>query len=476
PDYYVQAGTEDAQRIYYRLQQLPAYIHSATHVFIGTRTCDIFSSMMVNAWTSASNCSRIYNNSFSSARFAEALPLSHSKNLELDEGKGTLWNSMYLYWLLLDKLENSDEPTLRLKHDAPSQMDRLKPALHSRNERMAGTGQEAWNHACDMCCWVQKGDDGSTRLALRSVVVDGITIGRPCCSSHDCKKPLESVKDRFCAKHDVLNQCCEVDCVAQVEPGFRTCADSGHRALETYLCEANKAMFQLQLRLKRNGLAQPGEHDVNSDSDVEVDDEIDSEVCDGKPGRGNKTVKARFGRRRTHNEETCVGSCGVMLGRATFYGSEAPNGVREFLKGLFPTKASVPGVIWHDNNCKIQAMLKNDDDDTDRNHFAACAMPVDVFHFKSKHKETDEFCNQNCNALLWDELKTEDGNWRFNSSAAEQSNVWFGGFQALVREMEATRYDFFLDEMVKLRNRILIRELEKKGKAPYSIPRADLLS
>jgi hypothetical protein len=50
-------------------------------------------------------------------------------------------------------------------------------------------------------------------------------------------------------------------------------------------------------------------------------------VCDGKPDTSNKSVWARFGRRCTHNEELCVVSCGVILGRATFYGSEAPNGV-----------------------------------------------------------------------------------------------------------------------------------------------------
>jgi hypothetical protein len=42
-----------------------------------------------------------------------------------------------------------------------------------------------------------------------------------------------------------------------------------------------------------------------------------------------------FGRRRTHNEELCVASCGVILGRATCYGSEAPNGVRVCLTILY---------------------------------------------------------------------------------------------------------------------------------------------
>ena len=100
--------------------------------------------------------------------------------------------------------------------------------------------------------------------------------------------------------------------------------------------------------------------------------------------------------------------------------------------GLFPTKASLPGVLWHDNNCQIVKMLKNDEDDHLRTYFDGCALPVDVFHFKSKHKESDIDCGANCNPYIWPELRTEDGKWRFNSSAAEQANAWFGGYQAIV--------------------------------------------
>jgi hypothetical protein len=142
---------------------------------------------------------------------------------------------------------------------------------------------------------------------------------------------------------------------------------------------------------------------------------------------------------------------------------------------LFPTKQSLPFVLWHDNNCRLVAMLKNDKDEYLRTYFDQCALPVDVFHFKSKHKESDKDCGANCNPYIWPELRTPDGNWRFNSSAAEQTNAWFGGFQAIVREMQANRYDFFLDEMIKRRNRTMIKELERKGKKPYFIPREDLL-
>lgn len=121
-------------------------------------------------------------------------------------------------------------------------------------------------------------------------------------------------------------------------------------------------------------------------------------------------------------------------------------------------------------------MLNADTDEYLKHYFDHCALPVDVFHFKCKHKETDIECGTFCNPYIWPELRTEDGNWRFNSSAAEQANAWFGGFQSIVREMEVDRYNFFLDEMIKRRNRILVKELQKKQKSPYRIPRSFLLS
>jgi hypothetical protein len=29
---------------------------------------------------------------------------------------------------------------------------------------MTGPGQDEWNHACDLCCWVEIGDDGVERM------------------------------------------------------------------------------------------------------------------------------------------------------------------------------------------------------------------------------------------------------------------------------------------------------------------------
>ena len=139
---------------------------------------------------------------------------------------------------------------------------------------------------------------------------------------------------------------------------------------------------------------------------------------------------------------------------------------------LFPTQRSLPGVIWYNNNCKLVSMLRKDSD----SYFEGCALPVDVFHYKTKHKESDINCGKNCNPYMWPQLRINDEEWRFNSSAAEQVNAWYGRFQAIVRELQVDRYNFFLNEMVKRRNRLIVDELERRGYNPSSMSRSYLLS
>jgi CxC6 like cysteine cluster associated with KDZ transposases len=213
---------------------------------------------------------------------------------------------------------------------------------------------------------------------IHSTVTDGVTIGRPCCAVQDCLEPLPNINQLFCSKHNNLHSICAITtCTASVEIGFRTCTSPEHRKLEVYYHQQGKAMFQLKHRLEHAKISQThdslstsqlpsstqltgiddsellpnflptGDNDmlggfntIDGDEDEGIgegsgvrgnddDTAIDENgICDGKPDSGNRSIRARFARRHTHNEELCVSSCGVILGRATFYGSEAPNGVR----------------------------------------------------------------------------------------------------------------------------------------------------
>jgi hypothetical protein len=121
----------------------------------------------------------------------------------------------------------------------------------------------------------------------------------------------------------------------------------------------------------------------------------------------------------------------------------------------------MPNHIIFDNNCGVEKHVKNDPD------FKNVGLAVDVFHFKCKHSETDRFCQENCNPASFPELIGENGKgWFFNTSIAEQTNVWLGGYHSICREMGPDKYEFFLDEMILRRNIMTRAKLEKKGCQP----------
>jgi hypothetical protein len=92
---------------------------------------------------------------------------------------------------------------------------------------------------------------------------------------------------------------------------------------------------------------------------------------------------------------------------------------------------------------------------------------VDAFHHKTKHKTSDQLCQEECNMKNYLELLDENGRYYFNSLIAEQTNVWFGGFHNICREMTSIKYDFFLDEMILRRNRYTVLMLHRHGKNPH---------
>jgi len=214
---------------------------------------------------------------------------------------------------------------------------------------MEGTGQESYLHACDLCFLVytdaETGCPSALSMSLKkfnaylilesavkmqAAVCDGDTIGHPCCAVHDCKSPLINHQHKFCAEHAHLSlQCAITDCSIPHEPGYRTCAKPDHRALETSYFKHGKALFQLRARLKKAGISTLVDSTPTEPSPVHDDDEVVIETadCSGKPEGGNQKLRALFGRRRTHNEQIIMRPCGIILSRATFFGSEAISAV-----------------------------------------------------------------------------------------------------------------------------------------------------
>jgi len=64
----------------------------------------------------------------------------------------------------------------------------------------------------------------------------------------------------------------------------------------------------------------------------------------------------------------------------------------------------------------------------------------------------------------------DDNGWFFNSSIAEQTNVWLGVYHSICCEMLVDKYNFFLDEMIMQKNRLTKMKLEKADCVPSSYP------
>lgn len=107
------------------------------------------------------------------------------------------------------------------------------------------------------------------------------------------------------------------------------------------------------------------------------------------------------------------------------------------LKAVFPPDypGSLPCYIFYDNACQVLIHLQASGDD----YFRDCAWVVDVFHSYEKHKADHDFCQRFCNPAGFPDLRTMDDKWLMNSSAAEQTNNWFGAFQSIVREMRRVK-------------------------------------
>lgn len=81
---------------------------------------------------------RIYNLSLAGKMGSSTSPISSE----------VVWDSFWLYGLLLSAERYGE--ALAVPHGG-NHTDRWAESLAARNQRMAGTGQPLWAHACDEC-------------------------------------------------------------------------------------------------------------------------------------------------------------------------------------------------------------------------------------------------------------------------------------------------------------------------------------
>ncbi|KAF8801527.1 hypothetical protein BYT27DRAFT_7114765 [Phlegmacium glaucopus] len=478
---------------------IPEYIQVGEHQYVESILIHRWRIDMLFGWFSASNLSREYEAALTNHDYFQRSEWSLSNRLTTNH----VWDGFLIYSLLEDR-ERQAVP-LDVPHNG-TQAKRFKAAMQERNRYIVLNGQpDAVQHVCNRCMRVFQNEDVHLCIGkCQAIVGDGLSMGHPCCGIFRCRDPLANNRHRFCENHtDLHNVCAIVGCenpvieeeVVDQKEGQpkkkkkKTCSLQLHQDIEKKHHERSAGSFLYKERLKHAQVSQLVDSFSNKqqvpEQDIQEDFETYSmlnntvtilieenagtvgvaddtyEPCGSKSAEGNKTFKAQFGRRRTHNEQTLVRPCGVIFARATMFGAEAVSNFLVMVKNAF----SVPGAqkpehIFYDTNCDARQQAEKDP------WFKGIGMCVDTWHFRNKHAVTHKYCQLNCNPAKYPELMDAFAGWFFNTSIAEQTNAWLGGYHSIVREMLPEKFNFFLDEMIRLRNIEVIRRLREEGHNP----------
>ena len=90
------------------------------------------------------------------------------------------------------------------------------------------------------------------------VVIDGVTVGHPCCAVHNCKNPLSNNWHCYCDTHITqAEQCAIVACQQLAAHGKKTCNIPEHREVERVHNEWGQVRFQLQEQLWQARITHP---------------------------------------------------------------------------------------------------------------------------------------------------------------------------------------------------------------------------
>jgi hypothetical protein len=316
-NYYIKAKSR-----HYYTQPLPI-IELGEHQFAERKVVDLWINAMLFSHTSATNCARLYHHSFSRHNLPPfGWPFGFTLKTE------HVWDA-FIITCLLDDFSRLNAQLI-VPNIGP-QKDRFNEAMKARNLRFRLLGQPELNHRCEKCTRIYKGAE------VWVVVVDGVTVGHPCCGVHNCFEPLENQRDQFCNTHKRTEgtRCCIKGCTQARENGSRVCLDPEHVEAERVHIERGQARFQLKDRLERARVAHPNDSIAEGHPADDVDDELEQDIEIAVAIQNHarnadtqrKRLRAQFGRRRTHNEQLVVAPCGMVLARQTFYGAEGVNSV-----------------------------------------------------------------------------------------------------------------------------------------------------
>ncbi|KAJ7870641.1 hypothetical protein B0H14DRAFT_3573844 [Mycena olivaceomarginata] len=303
----------------------------------------------------------------------------------------------------------------------------------------------------------QNGHRGYVRLA----VMDGKTIKHKICSVNLCHKPLVNYKNgRFCEDHLYLRDICGiVPCGRAVHSsGAFTCDNAAHKDWHIkYLNRFPRMSFPGVQRVIRRQLG--GESRFDGQSETEGGGpSLRAELPDLN-GVAGAQVSHTFRAGTTYCLQTIQWSCGSsqILAFLNRTWEHHPN--------------SKPSFIAYDDACNLLRHVVTQDANSP--WIRITKFIVDAWHYID-HRATDVLCRLWCNPAPTDGSQPDlvlvdvDENGcthttrAFNTETAEQLNVWLNGFEAQLRQMSATNYDFCVHVLMFLYKEMVEERILKK--------------
>ena len=153
------------QRIYYD-GTIPDVLQVSEHQFVERKVVNLWITLMVVSWTSATNCARFYNTALSGNRKP---PSDWHFGFILNSEQ--VWNGFMIMCLLED--HSGRQQRLIVPHGGLDK-DRYKAAIQARNIRMRLYSQPELRHYCKRC----------TRFFSQSRYDTNILFSNYACSQH----------------------------------------------------------------------------------------------------------------------------------------------------------------------------------------------------------------------------------------------------------------------------------------------------
>lgn len=146
-------------RVYY--SGIPEIIEVAKHSFVERRVLELFRSLALFAWVSATNAANVYHHSLSRLSPSQkAIPRWHMRTEHV-------WDGFVLLSLLKDA--HTRKTVLQVPHTG-DQKDRFTAAMSMRNDLIRTVGQPELRHFCTKCVRRFTRPDGVSSTSLCSAM------------------------------------------------------------------------------------------------------------------------------------------------------------------------------------------------------------------------------------------------------------------------------------------------------------------